>query len=278
MANVCIITDSTAQFTQPNFPGHERVHVISFTTQNILPGENGYLPGELQVKKRLISPSPEDFVRLYTSLGHQYDSILVLTISSLLAPTMQHALAASSQYVHSASVEVIDSQTTTIGLGMLVQMAAGMANEGASLKEIDKRLRASIPSIYMLLFIPELTHLAYAGLMNLSQAVVAEMMGMLPVFTFEEGRLVPMEKVRTPRHLFEAFQDFLGEFEYPSEIALMHNPVRGNLRTSPLHQYIVETFPEAFFSEHRLQPHPARLFGSHSIGLAVMETPDKRHA
>ncbi len=51
--------------------------------------------------------------------------------------------------------------------------------------------------------------------MDNAQALVAEMMGMLPIFAFEEGRLVPMEKVRTPRHLFEAFQDFMGEFETP---------------------------------------------------------------
>ncbi len=34
MSNVCIITDSTAQFTQANFPGHERVYVIPFDIQN----------------------------------------------------------------------------------------------------------------------------------------------------------------------------------------------------------------------------------------------------
>ena len=48
-----------------------------------------------------------------------------------------------------------------------------------------------------------------ADLMNYSQTLVAEMMGILPIFAFEEGRLVPMEKVRTPRHFLAAYQDFL---------------------------------------------------------------------
>jgi DegV family protein with EDD domain len=272
MANVCIITDSTAQFTQPDYPGHERVHVIPFHIQDSIPEENKQPEDGKLFHKRLVPPSPEEFARLYAGLGRGYDSILVLTLSSLLSPTMQHAQAASRQYANSASVEVVDSQTTAVGLGMLVQTAAQAAGEGLSVNEIDRRLRACIPRIYMLLFIPELTYLAYSGLMDLSQAVVAEMMGMLPVFTFEEGRMVPLEKVRTPRHLFEAFQDFLGEFETPCEIALMHNPARGSLRTNPMRQFIEETFPEALFSEHHIQPHLARMFGPHSIGLAVKES------
>jgi len=106
--------------------------------------------------------------------------------------------------------------------------------------------------------------------------LVGEMMGMLPIFTFEDGRLVPMEKVRTPRHLFEAFQDFMGEFESPARIALVNGSGRGSLRTNPLRQFVQDTFPETLFSEHPIQPHVAALFGPRSIGLVVLESPDQR--
>jgi DegV family protein with EDD domain len=272
MPNICILTDSTAQFTHSNFIGHERVHVIPFYVQNAAYQEGKPLPDGILFQTQLIPPSPQEFIRSYARLSREYDSILVLTLSSLLSPTMKYALAASDQYSNCATVEVIDSQTTAIGLGMLVQLAAGAASEGASLKEIDRRLRASIPRVYMLFCIPEPTYLAYSGLMNYAQALVAEMMGMLPIFTFEEGRLVPMEKVRTPRHLLEAFQDFMGEFENPSQIALVRSSVRGSLRTNPLREFVKGTFPEALFSEHPLQPHLAALFGPLSIGLVVMES------
>jgi fatty acid-binding protein DegV len=102
------------------------------------------------------------------------------------------------------------------------------------------------------------------------------MMGILPIFTFEEGRLVPMEKVRTPRHLFEAFQDFMGEFEAPARIALVNSSGRGSLRTSPLRQFVQDTFPDTLYSEHPIQPHQAALFGPRCIGLVVLESPDQR--
>jgi fatty acid-binding protein DegV len=157
-------------------------------------------------------------------------------------------------------------------LGLLVELAAGAASKGAGLKEIDQQLRAGIPRIYMLFCIPELTYLASCGLMDYSQAMVAEMMGMLPIFAFEEGRLVPMEKVRTPRHLFEAFQDFMGEFESPSQIALLRTPVNGNLRANSFRGFVRDNFPLTLFSEHTLQPYLAAMFGPRSIGLVVMES------
>ena len=276
MPNVCILTDSTAQFTQSRFPGHERVHVIPFDLQGVERQEGRFLPGGVITQRRLIAPSPQDFVRAYTRLSRDYDSIVVITLSSLFNPTMSHALAAAEQYNNGAPVEVIDSQTTALGLGMLVQIAAEAASEGASLKEIDRRLRVSIPRVYLLLCIPELTYLAQSGHMDYAQALVGEMMGILPIFTFEEGRLVPMEKVRTPRHLFEAFQDFMGEFEAPARIALVNSSGRGSLRTSPLRQYVQDTFPETLFSEHPIQPHQAALFGPRCIGLVVLESPDQR--
>lgn len=272
MPNVCILTDSTAQFPHPNFQGHERVYIIPFVFQ--ASERQGGEPAPADFIHLLIPPSPQDFIRFFDRLSRKYDSILVLTISSLLSATMEHAILAASQYNNCANVEVMDSQTTAIGLGMLVQLAAGFAAEGASLKEIDQRLRSSISSIYMLFCIPELTYLAHLGQMDYAQALVAEMMGMLPIFAFEEGRLVPMEKVRSPRHLSEAFQDYMGEFETPSLIALMRSPSRGSLRTSSIRQFVKDTFPKAVFTEHPLQPHLAALFGPKSIGLVVAESRD----
>ncbi len=274
MPNVCILTDSTAQFTQPRFPGYDRVHVIPFDLQRVECREGRSLPVDLLNRERLVAPSPQEFIRFFARLGRDYDSILVLTLSSLFSPTMGHALAASEQYHNGAVVEVMDSLTTALGLGMLVQIAAQAISEGASLKEIDRQLRASIPRVYLLLCIPELTYLAQSGHMEYAQALVGEMMGILPIFTFEDGRLVPMEKVRTPRHLFEAFQDFLGEFEAPAQIALINCSGRGSLRSGPLCQFVQDTFPGTLFSEHRIQPHLAAMFGPRSIGLVVLESTD----
>jgi DegV family protein with EDD domain len=276
MPSVCILTDSTAQFTQPRFPGYDRVHVVPFDLQPVESLKGRSFLGSVINHGRLVAPSTHEFIQYYARLGRDYDSILVLTLSSLFSPTMSHALAASEQYSNGAVVEVMDSMTTALGLGMLVQIAAQAATEGASLKELDQLLRVSIPRVYLLLCIPELTYLAQSGHMEYAQALVGEMMGILPIFTFEDGRLIPLEKVRTPRHLFEAFQDFIGEFEAPAQIALVNCSGRGSLRTSPLRQFVQDTFPGTLFSEHPIKPHLAAMFGPRSIGLVVLESTDQR--
>jgi hypothetical protein len=140
MPNDCILTDSTAQYTQSNFPGHERVHGIQFGTQKATHQEGHSLPGGVIIQEQLIPPSSQEFIQSYARLSRAYDSILVLTLASLLNPIMKHVLSALKQYSNGAIVEVIDSQTTAIGLGALVQLAAGTASEGASLREIRQQL------------------------------------------------------------------------------------------------------------------------------------------
>jgi DegV family protein with EDD domain len=273
MSNVCILTDSTVQFISPNFPGHDRVYVIPFEIQNgnkpIKIGQSGK-----DLAQRLDPPSLKEFARYYGQLSRAYDTIFVLTLSSLLNPATRIASSASSQFSNPSVIQVIDTQTTGIGLGLLVQAAAAAAEAGAHPAEIERQMRASIPRIYMLFCIPELTYLAHSGYMDYSQALVAEMMGMLPIFAIEEGRLTPMEKVRTQRHLFESFLEFIDEFDKPAHIALMRGLSHNTTRTRAIRQYVQENYPETPFSEHSIAPHLAALFGPQCTALVIMEKVD----
>ncbi|MGZ6346762.1 MAG: DegV family protein [Anaerolineales bacterium] len=273
MSKVCILTDSTVQFTHPNFPGHERVYVIPFEIQ-LTPPDGEISMQNNGLSKRLVPPSLTEFTRYYSQLSREYDTIFVLTLSSLLNPTMQVAQCVSTQSGIPATIVVIDSQTTGVGLGLLVQAAAAAAAAGATPADIERQMRASIPRIYMLFCIPELTYLAHSGFMDYSQALVAEMMGMLPIFVIEDGRLTPMEKVRTQRHLFESFLEFINEFEKPAHIALMRAATHNSSRSRAVRQYIQENFPGTCFSEHTIAPHLAALFGPQSTALVIMEKVD----
>jgi fatty acid-binding protein DegV len=83
-----------------------------------------------------------------------------------------------------------------------------------------------------------------------------------------------MEKVRTQRHLFESFLEFINEFETPAHIALMRGTGHNTSRTRAVRQYVQETFPDTHFSEHTIAPHLAVLFGPQSTALVIMEKPD----
>lgn len=276
MAKVCILTDSTAQFTSARFPGHERVFIISFSIKPGAARQRNSLAPQEQPGGRLIPPTRQVFSDYFTRLSREFDHILIIPLSSFLSPMLHWAEEAACQYTNHATIQVVDSQTTAIGLGLLVQIAAGAAVAGASLVEIEQLVRATIPRVYMLFCIPEMNYLAEAGFLSCSQAFVGEMLGLLPIFTLEEGRLTPMAKVRTQRHLLESLQEFIDEFSDPYHVALIQGTGLTHLRARPLREYVEGSFPQTSFSVHAIGAHLATLFGPQCIGLVVMEKPEAR--
>jgi DegV family protein with EDD domain len=275
MPRVCILTDSSAQFTSTNFPGHELVYVIPFEKQESSRQEQDPLPRSAS-GSGLGVPAPLDFLRFYTELGRQYDSILTLLLSSTLGSSVQNALAASQQYSNHATIRVVDTHSVAVGLGLIVEQAARALSQGVSLDETVNSIRAALPRLYMLICVPELTYLSRGGHLDPAQALAGEVLGMLPVFAVEDGRLSPIQKVRTLRHLFESFEEFMAEFETPAHIALLRGTGQDAIRTRPLRQFVQETFPSTHYSEHAMSPAVEGLFGAKSIALVIQDSAQER--
>ena len=257
MENVCILTDSSAIFSRATFTGHDQVKVMPFDAQ-------------FTASPKLVPPSVDDFIREYTVLGRTYSHILVVVMSTGLNPIARVAADAAIQFGGRTSVTVVDSLNAGAGLGLLIELAAQAVASGDSPQEVERIMRASIPHIYTLFCIPGLSHLASVGYLSTAQAVVGDMLGLLPIFMLEEGHLSPLEKVRTQRHLIESFQEFMDEFESPRAIALVKG-AQNHMRTRPLRQYVSELFHDTPFSEHALNTPLTVLLGPQTIGLTVME-------
>ncbi len=259
MTKVGIVTDNTAQFTRPNFPGHEYVHVASLLKP--APAGRGVIP-----------PSVEDFANLYARLGERYDALLVLTLTSFFSPLARLA----QQAAHCGggnhwTVQVVDSQNIALGLGLLVQLAAAAASAGESLDAIDRLIRQAIPNTYMLFCLPALERLVDFGCLTRAQAVVGEMLGWLPLFVLEEGRLLPIQKVRAARYLVEALQEYLSEFEDPERIGFLYGQRRQAGYATSIREFVRATFPRAAFGEYALEAPVVAMLGEQTIGLVVME-------
>jgi DegV family protein with EDD domain len=271
MDRVGILTDSTVQFTRPNFPGRGLVRIIDFNLQEVPQDSHSSFP---RPNGRLYPPTARNFLDQYNWLGQEFAGIAVITLSLSLNPAGSYAQQAKAQYAGRAHVQVIDSQTTSLGLGLLVQLAAGVAASGAGLAELERAVRAAVHNIYTLFCIPNLTYLAQGGYLSHSQAMVGEMLGLLPLFVLEEGILSPTAKAHTQRHLLESFQEFVEEFSHPSYIGLTKAAAANHFRPNSLRQYVKEHFPNVPFDQHVINPHLAALLGPQSTGLVVMEGDD----
>lgn len=260
MAEICIVTDNTAQFTRPNFVGHERVHIVPFRVQS---GDRGEV---------LIPPQVEDFVNIYTRLSERYEVALVITLTSFFYPLARIAQQAARQCGgNHLTVQVVDSQNISLGLGMLVQLAAAAANAGEPLAAVERLVRQSIHNVYMLFCIPTLERIVRYGCLTQAQAVVGEILGWFPLLALEEGRLIPLQKVRVARYLLEALQEYLSEFADPERIGFLYSQQHQTCYTRPLREFARITFPRAAFGEHKLESIVTALLGEQTLALAVME-------
>lgn len=283
MNSICILTDSSAQFPQLAFPGLNQVRVIYM---DVMANGTLYLEGkELRsntlpptankgLNPQVLPPSQDKLRRLFTTLGQSYNEIIAIFLSSQLSSMYASALEASEAVAGRVSVQLIDSQTTSVGLGLLVQTAAEAAAQGIHASEIERIVRAMIPRIYLILCTPGLSYLYHSGVIDRAQAAVGEMLNLLPIFAMEEGHLTPLEKVRTHRNVIEFFQEFLDEFDDLQHIALLQS-VQTNAQDSRLlREHAEDLFPQTPFSEHTINLPLATLLGPRTNGLLLIESAD----
>lgn len=282
MNSICILTDSTAQFTKPSFPGRSFVHVVSLNVNldsQVIPDDQELKVGDLPVSAyrippQLHIPDIDEFRDLFYELAEEYRTIIAILASSSLCGLVENAQRAADLVRGRINVQVIDSQSTSVGLGFLVQMAAEAVENRTPVLEVERLVRGIVPHIYSVYCIPGLSFLSNAGFIDHSQAVVGEMLGLLPIFSFEEGRLSPLEKARNSRHLVDFFQEFIDEFTELYHISLIQSVPALQHEGKALREHALANFPRTPFSEHPINLSLAALIGPRSIGVIAIEIPE----
>jgi len=278
MPRTCVLTDSSAFFTKSTFAGQENVtilpHIIHIDGQSVPDSRDLSLyraSARLKPAPHTEPPSVDAFRKAYAMLGMRYKEIVVILLSSHLSRANANAHAASELCKTPANIFIIDSLNTAIGLGLLVQAAAEYSHRGHSGLEIDHLIRGMLNHIYSVFCLPDLSYLYRADLIDPAQAIVGEMIGVIPFFTLENGRLVHTQKIRSPRHLVDIMYEFIAEFENLKYLALLQGITTFEQESRNLRDRISQNVRTTPLCEHSLSLALATLLGPHSIGLVAME-------
>jgi DegV family protein with EDD domain len=281
MSRVHIITDSTAHFPDPTLPDRLGVTVvpqaIQFGRQTYREGVDitaeeffrrlphyGTLPG-------LHPPAADTFRELYAEKFRQNKQILSIHISSKMSDTVAHARQAADEFLGGNKIVVIDSLTTSIGLGWLVEAAAEAAANGAALDEIVRIVRGMITHMYAVFFVDQLDYLERNGRLSKSQAVLGTMLGIKPFLTIEEGEIIPMEKVRTRDKAIDKLLEFVSEFSAIDRVAIMQSGQQPTEDTRLLLERLEQAFPGQYFPVLNYGPGLACQIGPNSLGIFIFE-------
>ena len=261
MANTCILTDSTAQFPIPAFPGRSLVNIVPLrieTSQEIPPAalRAHHFPKSLPVDfhTRVHAPTVQDFEKNFLQLAPFYSGVVAILHASTLSKTFQNAVTAARNLQGQVEIEVIDSQTIATGLGLAVQHASEIAEQGQSVTEISELIRSLLPRIYSVFCISGLTYLNRSGYLGEAQATIGEHLKMLPIYVLEEGELVPTQKARNYRHLIDLLHEFITEFETLDHIGLIQGVPPFENETRTLRERLVPDYEDVSISEHIISP------------------------
>lgn len=203
---IALVTDSTCDLPEKIMNDYE-INVVPLTVHF---GEDSYYDKQdLEIDQffklmessselpRTSQPSTGLFLEKYEELAEEYDQIISIHLSAALSGTCESARLAAA-HLENADVEVIDSRTTTTGLGFLVVKAAEMIKNGHNMAEIKEKIIEEREKISIYFTVNELTYLEKGGRIGKAQAFLGSVLNFNPILELssETGEVLPKEKIR----------------------------------------------------------------------------------
>ncbi len=152
--------------------------------------ESDVLPTTCQV-------APSAFFEAIKAATDNGDEALVITVSGKLSGTYQSACIAAEDFGDKAVV--VDSESVSLGIRILVQTAVKMRDEGFSAKEIAAVLNTEKHKIHVLALLDTLEYLKKGGRISKAVAFAGAMLSIKPVITVADGEVVLLGKARGSR-------------------------------------------------------------------------------
>jgi len=142
-------------------------------------------------------PGPQDFVDVYQKLVQGADGIVSIHLTGKLSGTCNSALQARETMGKECPVEVVDSETLSMALGLVVIAAAKAAKAGENMDKVVKAAKQTMPKIHLLALLDTLEYLKKGGRIGKAKALLGSILNVKPMLTLKGGEVVPAGQVRT---------------------------------------------------------------------------------
>lgn len=220
-------------------------------------------------------PGVEELASIYADLYQETDQILSLHTAPAASRILPNAHRASERLLGRCDIQVVDSKSLSAGLGLMVQAAVEAAERGETLDNIVRLVRGMIPRVYMVLFVDDLTYLERQGLITRSQAILGNMLGVIAFLTMEDGRLIPMEKVRSRIRALEKVVEFVAEFTALDHIAILQPTQTLSEDARWMKEQLLALHPDTPLTHSDYGPVTASLIGRNGLGVIVLEAEEE---
>ena len=170
-----------------------------------------------------VQPGPQDFLEAYQKLSPDADGIISIHVSSKLSGTCNSALMAKGMLEGGCPVEVVDSETLSMSLGLIVIAAAQMAEAGEGLDKVVEAAKQAIPKVHLFALLDTLEYLKKGGRIGKVKALLGSVLSVKPMLATKDGELVPLSQVRTRAKGVDKLFDLVKDTADIQDLAVVHS-------------------------------------------------------
>jgi fatty acid-binding protein DegV len=120
-----------------------------------------------------------------------------------------------------------------------------------------------------------LDYLEHSHLISPAQAILGTMLGIKPFLALEEGKIIPMEKVRSRERALDKLAEFASEFSNIEQMAILQSTPYPTEETKMLLERLALITPDRQFPIMLYGPLLASHIGPDAMGLVVYEGTSK---
>ncbi|HTC69531.1 MAG TPA: DegV family protein [Acidothermaceae bacterium] len=141
-------------------------------------------------------PSPSLFAAAYhRAFAGGATSIVSVQLSGAMSGTVDAARLAATDV--GGDITVIDSRSVGMGMGFAVIAAAEAAAAGADTATVVETVRSTLANTEAIFYVDTLEFLRRGGRIGPARALVGNALGVKPLLCLRDGRIEPLERVRT---------------------------------------------------------------------------------
>ena len=156
----------------------------------------------------------EQFTKKFRTYADNGSSCIYIAFSSELSGTYQTAKIVENELkeeIPDFDLDVIDSKCASLGFGLVVLEAAKMAKQGASKQQILEKIKFNAQHMEHIFTVDNLEYLYRGGRVSKTAAIVGNVLNIKPILDVEDGKLIPIDKVRGRKKSINRMIDIVAE-------------------------------------------------------------------
>jgi DegV family protein with EDD domain len=159
----------------------------------------------------------ETFDRLFAEGA---DEILYVGVGSKLSATLGSAKVAKDM-LPGAKIHIVDSNTASMGAGLLALYAAEKAAGGMSGEQVAADVQSQVGKVHLYVVLETLEYLKRGGRISPARAAIGSVLSVKPIITVEDGVVETADRPRTRGRARERLLELLAGTK-PQRICVLH--------------------------------------------------------